>query len=382
MDASDRRKRAAEEAAEWWVLLQGEIPRVEREKYVDWLRESAVHVAEMLRVAQVHGALERFQGWSDLTAEAPSEETAKVIAFTGAAPPSAPNAGDRLTRRIPWGWSALAASLLVAVVVGFSLLRGSGQIIQTERGERREVALADGSTVQVDPETRLRLAYEPNARRVFLERGRALFHVAKNAKRPFLVEARQTTVLAVGTAFAVEQGGEAVIVTVAEGKVGVYPTHGTKETAPNLLPAPTSLTPAPAVQRPVSASRGLRTGEGPQRAGTGTGEPEIFLVANEQVTIAASGSAEPVQAVNSERVLAWAQGKLIFDDASVENAVAEFNRYNRIQLSIQDPALAQRRISGVFNAADPESFVAFLQSVTSVNVSRDEVAGIRIDRAH
>ncbi|MDB6156511.1 MAG: hypothetical protein JWO04_217, partial [Gammaproteobacteria bacterium] len=63
MDASDRRKRVAAEAAEWWVVLEGEVSRTQREQYVDWLRESAMHVAEMLRIAQVHGALEQFEQW-------------------------------------------------------------------------------------------------------------------------------------------------------------------------------------------------------------------------------------------------------------------------------------------------------------------------------
>ncbi len=61
MDANSRRARAAAEAAEWWVRIEsGELSRGEREQFVDWLRESAVHVAEMLRMAEVHGALERF----------------------------------------------------------------------------------------------------------------------------------------------------------------------------------------------------------------------------------------------------------------------------------------------------------------------------------
>src|ERR1700730_1415259 len=70
MDASDRRKRASEEAAAWWVRLQTEgLPRAEREEFVDWLRESAVHVAEMLRVAKVHGALEQFQRWANISTD-------------------------------------------------------------------------------------------------------------------------------------------------------------------------------------------------------------------------------------------------------------------------------------------------------------------------
>ena len=105
---------------------------------------------------------------------------------------------------------------------------------------------------------------------------------------------------------------------------------------------------------------------------------EIFLTANEQLTVSVSGSAEPVREVDSHRALAWAEGRLILESESVAYAVREFNRYNRIQLKITDQALAQRTISGVFNAEDPQSFVAFIQSVAPVRVTRDAEANITI----
>ena len=64
MNKSERRKRAGEDAAGWWILLQGDATRTQREEYVAWLRESPVHVAEMLRMAQVHGALAQFERWT------------------------------------------------------------------------------------------------------------------------------------------------------------------------------------------------------------------------------------------------------------------------------------------------------------------------------
>jgi transmembrane sensor len=72
---------------------------------------------------------------------------------------------------------------------------------------------------------------------------------------------------------------------------------------------------------------------------------------------------------------------VIFDNDSVGHAVREFNRYNRVQLTVNDAALAQRTISGVFSAVDPESFVAFVQSVASVRVTRSESGDITIDAA-
>jgi ferric-dicitrate binding protein FerR (iron transport regulator) len=85
-DALERRERASEEAAVWWVRLHAEdSSRGEREEFVDWLRESALHVAEMLRLAAVHGALQRFRSWPqvsiDGTDDATDDEEANVVAL-------------------------------------------------------------------------------------------------------------------------------------------------------------------------------------------------------------------------------------------------------------------------------------------------------------
>jgi transmembrane sensor len=79
---------------------------------------------------------------------------------------------------------------------------------------------------------------------------------------------------------------------------------------------------------------------------------------------------ESVRKVDSERELAWARGQLVFDDKTVAEAVAEFNHYNRIQLRVADAAIGMRTVSGVFDASDPESFIAFLQTDTTVHVTR------------
>jgi ferric-dicitrate binding protein FerR (iron transport regulator) len=411
MDASDRKQRAAVEAAEWWVVLQGDVSRGEREAYVDWLRESSLHVAEMLRVAQVHGALAQFERWNQIPSSGSGEPQGTVVPLPEAPRPRLPRQEPpkRTYWRVRIAWS-VAATLLIIAGLAALFFPWHGQVIETQRGERREMALADGTVVQVDPETVLRVDYEPHTRRVVLERGRALFHVAKNAERPFLVRADGTTVRAVGTAFAVEQRPDAVVVTVAEGKVAVFPSHASID--PMRLPTAETAAPGREGETAWLAGRGSPQGppspsaaSTPVRKAAGGGAPpesldsasrnsgenavgtsgramgEIFLTANEQVTVAGSGSAAPIREVDSTRALAWADGRLIFEDESVERAVAQFNRYNRIQISINDTALARRPISGVFSASDPESFVAFIQTVTPVRIIRDDAAGITIQPA-
>jgi transmembrane sensor len=400
MAASDRRKRASEEAAAWWVRLQTEeLPRAEREQFVDWLRESAVHVAEMLRVAKVHGALEQFQRWAHVSTDGADEDNIVSLlissSVTGRATPSIDMKGESDASGPPppapspfrqrLRLYALAASFTAIVIAAaWPLIGLRGQTIQTERGERREVALADGSVVAVDPETRLRVKFEEHTRRVLLERGRALFRVAKNADRPFLVQADGTIVRAVGTAFGVERQKQSIKVTVAEGKVAVFQTESTQP-PPGLGDNSNTYQPRnTATENPgteILPRAHPRTESNGDRKFAPRLTAEVLLTAGEQVTMQSSGSAEPVRKVDSDRKLAWAKGRLDFDNETVATAVEEFNRYNRVQLHVVDDALAKRPVSGIFDASDPESFIAFIQTVAAVRVARGDATDITLSMA-
>src|SRR5580698_9997920 len=186
MDASERRKRASSEAADWFARLQaGEMDRAERQQYVEWLRESYVHVTEMLRIAQIHGELKQFEHWARLTTgpktaednvvQLPSPLDDHSFQTTGQGRGPRHGKGEGPQRPLLMLF-AVAATVVIAVATALVLPRIRGQVIETERGERREVVLSDGSVLQVDPETRLRVKYADAVRQVFLERGRALFH--------------------------------------------------------------------------------------------------------------------------------------------------------------------------------------------------------------
>src|SRR5262245_11877574 len=104
MDAGERRERASEEAAQWWLQLSsGDMARAEREQLIDWLRESPLHVAEMLHMAQVHGALESFEQWARIATEE-TDHDASVVPFPGeaAAVGSTADASSGTTHRRAW----------------------------------------------------------------------------------------------------------------------------------------------------------------------------------------------------------------------------------------------------------------------------------------
>src|SRR5262249_8842493 len=157
------------------------------------------------------------------------------------------------------------------------------------------------------------------------------------------------------TAFAVEKQRESVVVTVADGKVAVIQgSHLRLRRRP--VDSGHRQSTAETTQQHVEsgASDAGPAGSVLPRAGSRVSAEQgegmtIYLTANQQVPIAAAGSAGPVRQIDSQRALAWADGRLIFENNPIAEAVQEFNRYNRVQLHIADPQLARRPVSGVFN---------------------------------
>jgi transmembrane sensor len=82
--------------------------------------------------------------------------------------------------------------------------------------------------------------------------------------------------------------------------------------------------------------------------------------------------------VDAQTVLAWRDGKLVFDGDSLGKVVDEFNRYNLTPIVIADPAVAERRVSGVFSVHDPESLMQFLERSGDVSIRREENGAVTI----
>jgi transmembrane sensor len=368
MDANDRRVRATDEATQWWSRLGTKAPadvsETDRQEFTQWLRESPLHVAELLHVAHVDDTLERFKLWDEFSVS-PEEIAANVVPLSQFKRPAA----ARPPRAVRW--FVAAGVSLIAVAAGWLAPRSGATTIETDRAERREVVLKDGSVVSLEPETALRVNIGREQRYIVLTRGRALFHVAKDPTRPFIVHAGDTDVRAVGTIFGVEQKNQGIIVTVSEGKVGLFRAvalaaseddtvnssspHEKRGGRVGTLPAADEN--SNDKERPVSAQLSDQPGE-------------VFLVADQQITVLKSGDATPVQKVDSGRALAWSEGQLIFDSTPLSDVADEFNRYNRVQLHINSPELARRTVSGVFRASDPETLVDFIGVGAHVVVTR------------
>src|SRR5207249_1896122 len=141
---------------------------------------------------------------------------------------------------------ALAASFaaFAALAGAWAWLELFSYFYSTGVGEQRSIELADGSTVSMNSKSRIRLRYSQAERSVDLLEGQALFHVAKDHARPFIVKADDTRVRAVGTQFDVYERRSGTVVTVLEGEVAVLapaiaqaPRPGEGSTVPNDTPA-------------------------------------------------------------------------------------------------------------------------------------------------
>jgi transmembrane sensor len=237
--------------------------------------------------------------------------------------------------------ASVAAITIVGVGLSWRVLRGGKDRYTSGIGEVRRIALADGSTMLLNTDTEVAVQLSMQQREIRLIRGEALFEVAHDKARPFIVRANDTAVRAVGTAFAVRVEPSQVDVTVTEGVVEV----SDRTTAAGSGPV------APAVPRP----------------------PVQRVAANERIVIRRTRAPEiePIAIAAVNRQLAWREGMVSFDGDSLQTAVAEINRHNRRQIVIDDPLLGAKPIVGVFRATDLEGFSATAAAVLKARAVPD-----------
>jgi len=211
---------------------------------------------------------------------------------------------------------ALAASLLLIVggLTWWMVHRPVAYV--TSRGEQEVATLTDGSRIALDTDTALKVDYRPDVRRITLDHGEAMFDVAHNSRRPFIVAAGDKRVRAVGTSFIVRRIGGDVEVTLLKGKVAVTEVGAPRKTRPA---KPTMLAP---------------------------GERLI-----------ADNDASPVIDTPSiDTVTAWRRGQIVFDRTPLAGALSELARYGGPEVTVPDPRLAATPVSGVFSTNDTAEF--------------------------
>lgn len=270
---------------------------------------------------------------------APGSSVEAVVAASG--PISSVVTVVRQPARPAVRFALAAAVLLVVVAAGLWAYTQRG-IYATGIGEQRTLALDDGSTLELNSRSRIRVRFDDRQRAIDLLAGQALFKVARDPARPFIVDSNGTHVRAVGTQFDVYNDSGRTIVTVIEGRVAVG----------NAIAVAQS--PAQPAAQPT------------------------LLDAGEQVSIAPQVEPKPRRA-NIEAATAWTQQKLVFDYTPLSQVVQEFNRYNARRLVIEAAELEDFHLSGTFSSSDPTVLLRFLRAQPSMKIIETEKE-IRIAR--
>ncbi|MFC3580385.1 FecR family protein [Sphingomonas hylomeconis] len=215
------------------------------------------------------------------------------------------------------GVTAIAAAALFYMMTPLEFATGVGEL--------RRVALVDGSTATLNTDSDLRVAFADTERRITLDRGEAWFQVAKDKHRPFVVHAGDVRVRATGTAFAVHRLADGADVVVSEGSV-------------------------------------LAWIEGNNR-------PPAAIPAGRRVALHATDPAPArIELVKPAAALAWRDGAISLEGQTIAAAASEFNRYNRLQIEIADPALGRQRVVGYFQLSRPDQFARAAAQMSGAQV--------------
>jgi len=231
---------------------------------------------------------------------------------------------------------SIAAGLAVAAVGVSYVARiwGEGRY-RTQIGEMRVIPLNDGSVVTLNTNSEIVVRYSQAQRNIELLQGEALFDVAKNKQRPFIVQSGTTQVRAVGTSFSVK--------ALPDRPVQVLVREGIVEVKRRDVPvAPTVMV--------ASNGRAIAPVDAP-------------IVAN------------PVETAEVGRELAWRVGRIAFHGEPLGEAAAEFSRYSAVRIQIDDPQVANEKVIGLFVSTDP---VGFANAVAVSFDLRAEINGERI----
>ncbi len=299
-----------DDAARWFVRLQEPaVSADEQQRFDAWLNQHPQHRDEF----------QLLQGlWT--AADLLPAPRLKALAETRPA---------RRERRSLLRYAVAASVLAVALGLGlFSGLNHPGGYsaeFSTALGERKHVALPDGSVIDLNSRSRLQVHYEKDRRLIELSEGEAMFSVEHDSSRPFVVEAGSGKITVTGTRFDVRRDVTQTRVAVEQGTVKVQGHDAPDNEFINLT------------------------------AGLGT-------------HVDAQGKVAAAYAVNPAELTAWRGGKLVFNNARLSEVAAEVSRYREQPLTVSNPGVANLRLTSVFKSDNTDALLKALPNILPVAI--------------
>lgn len=312
---ADDKDRATAEAARWLVALEEDAgDDALRARFNAWLAASPANAAAWAATSDIYDMMAKTppahaDRWAPHVVARGDGRRVAVTGVSGGQPSDRPSPRRTPARRgLVMGAAAALAACLAILVMPSVLLRLEADHV-TSTAELRSIHLADGSTVHLAPDSAIGIETDGDQRRVRLVKGEAFFQVVADADRPFAVAAREVTTTVLGTAFNVRLGDRAAMVAVHEGRVRVDHAAG-----------------------PLPAPQGLKAGDWVRVGWNGSVQ---------------HGTAPPDEAGS------WRHGQIVARDRLLADVVDDLRRYHAGVILLTDGDFGQRRVSGVYNLADP-----------------------------
>lgn len=294
-------------AIEWLARLNGaNLSEQQEQAFFAWLAESPLHQAAYLEAEQL---------W----------QRGEVLA----------RVQPRATAFWPkFAWPALAtACVLVLALVLVPLINNPTDVLyQTAIGEQKKIQLEDGSTIELNTASRVRVSFSRDQRVVQLEQGEVFFEVTKNTDRPFNVFTQNGQVRVVGTRFSVRQLQGDALVSVQEGTVAL---------------------------------------------GVASHDPDTFvpgslLNANQQQTLTAAINGESPQVLDTASALAWRKRMLVFNGQSLAAVIVELQRYFPVVIELENKQLADTQVTAVIRLQDLRTTLSVLEGSLGLRTEYDD----------
>lgn len=337
-----------DQALDWFVRRTDGLDAAEEQSFQEWLQADPAHATAY---AQWDGDWRQLDavpahGIEQLRANLARDKAAMAAAAQAAERQQA----ERPEQSSPGSWFSRASGAFfspraMSAFAGFVMLIAGAAVwnywwqpvfsetYTTARGEQADIALPDGSRLQLDTATTAELALYRGHRDLTLPQGQVRLHVKSDADRPFDVLAGPLRITVVGTRFAVRYtpeipGRDGVRVAVEEGRVRVA------------------------------------------RAGWFGDKGEVELTAGQQIVANANGTLGMVSSVAIADVAPWRDSRVSFDDVPLQQVLAEFERYGDSGMTVRDPAVAAMRITGTFDPRRLDNFRRVLPQALPVRLAQ------------
>lgn len=323
------------QASDWLVEIEsGHATLQQRERFESWLRVDSQNRLAYERTRATWHELGAMQHWKA------SERVPEPVSTAGF------ESRARFLAHRMWRPRALAAVFVIGlcVVAGFfATSQPTHRAVEkyaTRTAEIREIALPDGSRVVLGARSAIDVHYSATERRIALMQGAAFFKVESEPSRPFVVVARDTLVRALGTQFEVQRHSQKIRVVVQEGTVEV-----TRASRPD-----------------AASARAER----------------YLLAAGEKVETGQGAPQEVVGAVGPETVGAWRSGRLVYENATLGEVIADVQRYSDVPIEFAQPSLAQLRVTASFDTGEVRRLLDTLTLALPVQTEPGERGAVRI----